>query len=146
MALTEDLARRGRIPQQEMTILAGDYHSGPLTTLIPFGIFGLIGLIWFMIAGLRLLYLNRKNGPQELKTVNTFLYAYFISKLLVFWFVFGNFYSDFAVFIGIIGFSISLNHGIRTSPSEAPVEPEPLPQVSSFAVPVRPVAVSRSRM
>jgi len=33
-----------------VAIIAGDFHSGPLSLLIPLGIFGAIGFIWFLIA------------------------------------------------------------------------------------------------
>src|SRR6266567_920436 len=30
--------------------LAGDYHNGPLSVIVSFGIFGVIGFVWFMVA------------------------------------------------------------------------------------------------
>ena len=31
--------------------LAGDYHSGPLSVIIPFGLWGVIGFLWLIGAG-----------------------------------------------------------------------------------------------
>jgi hypothetical protein len=44
--------------------------------------------------------------------LNRFLLAYFITKTIFFFCVFGNFYSDLAMFTGLVGVSISLNGGI----------------------------------
>jgi hypothetical protein len=30
---------------------AGDYHNGPLSILIPFGLFGMIAFLWLLGAG-----------------------------------------------------------------------------------------------
>jgi len=29
--------------------LAGDYHNGPLSVIIPFGVFGVIAFVWFLL-------------------------------------------------------------------------------------------------
>jgi hypothetical protein len=113
--LASGLSRHSLMSSQEATIRAGEYHSGPLTALIPFGIWGFTAWVWLLIAGLRALYLNFKYGAPELKTVNTFLFAYFLARTIVFFLVFGNLYSDVADFLGLLGMSISLNHGIRKS-------------------------------
>jgi hypothetical protein len=111
--LVSELTRRGMVSSQEISMLAGDYHNGPLSVIIPFGIWGLIAFIWFLIASIRALYANYCYGEERLKKVNTFLLAYFIARALIFMIVFGGFYSDLAIFAGIIGLSISLNSGIR---------------------------------
>lgn len=109
----EALAKQGHGKTAEVAMLAGDYHSGPLSVIIPFGIWGLIGWFWFCIAAGRALYLNYRYSDPELKTVNTLLFAYFLAKLLMFHFVFGGFYFDLAFFAGTVAFSVSLNQGIR---------------------------------
>ena len=92
--------------------LAGDYHSGPLSLIIPFGLWGCLAFIWFLVASLRVLWANYKYGDPDIRNINTFLISLFISKTLVFLIIFGGFYSDLVSFVGIIGFSISLNGGV----------------------------------
>jgi len=97
----------------EAWIVTGDFHNGPLTVLIPFGLWGGIGLAWLFIAGIRGLYFNYQYGDPPLRTINTFLFAYFAAKVIMYLLVFGNFYSDLAEFVGILGLSVALNDGIR---------------------------------
>jgi hypothetical protein len=106
--------------------MAGDYHNGPLSVIISFGIPGVILFLWFLIASLKALYRNYRNGPPELFLVNRFLYALFLARIIFFLAVFGSFYSELFVFTGIIGLSLALNGGVVTKPvtEEAP-EPEP---------------------
>jgi hypothetical protein len=106
------LNRQGRATSAEISKLTGDYHSGPLSVIIPFGIWGVVGWIWFCLAALRVVYMNYRYGDPELKTANTLLFAYFLSKVVMFHLVFGGFYFDLALFAGMVGFSLSLNHGI----------------------------------
>jgi len=112
-------------------ILSGDFHNGLLTILIPFGIWGGIGLGWLFVAGARALYLNFRYGDPGLVRLNTFLYAYFLAKVALYLFVFGNFYSDLAEFAGILGLSVALNNGVRkpvpsSRESEGLIEKGPL--------------------
>jgi hypothetical protein len=113
MELAGDLAARGQMSSQDLSILVGNYHSGPLTVLIPFGIWGAIGWLWFLIASIRALYLNYRLGDEFLRKINTFLLAYFLARTVVFFTVYGDFRSDVAFFAGIVGFSVALNGGIR---------------------------------
>lgn len=92
--------------------VSGDYHSGPLSLIIQFGVWGAIGFLWFLGACLRVLWLNYKYGDPDDRRINTFLFANFIAKTLMFFFIFGGFYSDLMIFAGIIGFSVSLNGGV----------------------------------
>src|SRR4030095_1398735 len=90
-------------------LLNGDYHSGPLSVIIPLGIFGTAGFIWFFVAASRFLYRNHRFGDARLQRVNTFLLAFFIMKVVFFFAVMGSFYSDLYSFTGLIGLSVSLN-------------------------------------
>jgi len=90
-------------------VVAGDYHNGPLSVLIPFGIFGLIGFIWLIVAGLRVLYYHHRFGDPALQRINTFLLSSFVAKTLIFVFIFGGFSSELCGFLGLIGLSVSLN-------------------------------------
>jgi hypothetical protein len=118
--VTSELARHGRISSWEVAMIAGDYHSGPLSVIIPFGVWGAIGFLWFLIASIRALHHNRLYGDESLKTINTFLLAYFVARTVLFFVVFGGFYADFGLFCGIIGLSLAINGGIR-KPATAPV-------------------------
>jgi hypothetical protein len=93
--------------------LAGDYHSGPLSVVLSFGIWGVIAFSWFLIASIRALYANYRYGDQSLQNINTFLLAAFLGKTLEFIIIFGALDSDMLFFAGIIGLSVSLNGGIR---------------------------------
>jgi hypothetical protein len=92
--------------------LAGDYHNGPLSLIIPFGIWGVITFLWFLAASIKVLWANYKYGAPELHKTNTFLLSYFIAKSIFFLFVFGGFYGDLGAFVGLVGFAISLNGGV----------------------------------
>jgi uncharacterized membrane protein YeaQ/YmgE (transglycosylase-associated protein family) len=102
-ALTED---------QWGAALAGDYHNGPLSVVIPFGIWGVIAWVWFLAAGLRVLYLNYRYGDPALKSINTFLLATVMVRMLMFWFLVGGFYQDVIYYMGVIGLNVSLNGGV----------------------------------
>lgn len=90
-------------------LLTGDYHNGGLSVLLPFGIFGALGFVWFLLAGLRYLYGNYRRGAPALRQVNTFLLAAFLAQTVFFFAVFGAFRTDFYIFTGLLGLSVSLN-------------------------------------
>lgn len=89
--------------------LAGDYHNGPLSLIIPFGIYGLLAFMWFVSAALVYLYRSYKHGLPELKTINAFLFASFLGKTLFFFAIFGAVSNELYVFTGILGLSVALN-------------------------------------
>jgi hypothetical protein len=89
--------------------IAGDYHNGPLSVLIPFGIFGLAAFLWFLGAAIHTMYRYCRLGDPALRSANAFLLAAFIAKCVVFFFVFGSLYSELFVFMGLIGMAVSLN-------------------------------------
>ena len=93
---------------------------------MPFGIWGVAAFLIFLVVALRVLYLNYKHGDPALKNLNTFLLAVFAARTLFFFFVFGAIQLDMAIFAGLIGFSVSVNGGVRRTPfpEDAPaVEP-----------------------
>jgi hypothetical protein len=106
-------------------IAANDFHSGPLSVIIPFGIVGSIAFLWFLGAAIRYLYANFRNGDPALKTVNTVLLAVFIGHVLCFFLIFGSLYSDLCLFTGLVGLSVSLN-GKREVQPEAEAEGDPV--------------------
>lgn len=113
---------------QAGSMIAGDYHSGPLSLIVPFGLFGVAGFIWFLVAGFRVLKKNYRFGDPALQRVNRFLLALFWVKVVEFVFVFGVFNGDLFKFVGIIGLSIALNGGVR----EPVVEPVGRPALNRF--------------
>lgn len=102
--------------------LASDYHNGPLSLIIPFGIWGVIAFLWFLAASIRVLWLNYKYGDPDSRRINTYLLSYFIAKAISFFFIFGGFYYDLMGFIGVVGFSISLNSGVAKKPVVVPAK------------------------
>jgi hypothetical protein len=96
----------------EGTELVGDYHNGPLSVILPFGLAGAIAFIWLMAAGIRVLYHNYRFGDPAIQHLNTFLFAYFVIKVIFFCAVFGSLHSDLAMFMGMLGLSISINGGV----------------------------------
>jgi hypothetical protein len=104
-------AQMGRA-SMESTELVGDYHNGPLSVILPFGMFGAIAFVWLLVAGLRVFYHNYRFGDPAYQNINTFLFAYFIAKVIFFLGVFGGLHGDLPVFLGLLGLSISLNGGV----------------------------------
>lgn len=120
-------------PGQGAYAISGDYHSGPLSTLIPFGIWGAIGILWLFAVSLFVAYRNYRYGDPELQTFNNFFLAVTIWAVFAFFFVFGAF--DIAVGDSAkgLGFSLALNWGVGR-PAPKPVSnprikplPSPLP-------------------
>jgi hypothetical protein len=113
MQTTETIVTARGVDTAEVAMLAGDYHSGPLTLVIPLGICGVIGFLWFLVASVRALYHNFRYGDPQLQRINTLLLSYFAAHIIFFFFVFGSFYNDLMMFTGLIGLSISVNGGVR---------------------------------
>ena len=103
---------RGGANGLEGTEMAGDYHNGALSVIIPFGIFGVIGFGWFVYAVTRVLYQNYKFGNPELQTINTFMFGYCVVKIAFFFIIFGALVGDLAMFVGLVGVSVSVNGGV----------------------------------
>jgi len=123
-----DSSFRSIDPAEQALALSGDYHNGPLSVLLPFGIWGAITFLWFLIAGVWALHHNRLYGDPALRGTNTFLYAMFLAKVIIFFFIFGAVANDIVVFTGLLGLSVSLNGGIcrqdtkpAASTADAPV-------------------------
>ena len=114
--------------------IAGDYHSGPLSVIIPFGIWGVIAYCWLIIGGGRVMYNNYRYGDPALRTVNTLFLAMFISQVLFFLFIFGGLSGDMLGYAGLLGLSVSLNGGMCRRPAVAPVK---APDPASIPVPHR---------
>jgi hypothetical protein len=96
--------------------LASDYHSGPLSVILPFGIWGTIAFLWFLAASIRVMYLNFRYGDPALNAANTFMFSFYVITVLDFFFIFGDLSSGMGTFTGILGLSVALNRGVRRAP------------------------------
>jgi hypothetical protein len=114
---------------EESLALSGDYHSGPLGTLMPFGIWGGIGILWLFAATWYVLYRNYKYGSPELRTINIYFLATCISSIIAFFFIFGSYKDCMASYGGMAGFSLAINGGLARRPARAVSQPriKPLP-------------------
>lgn len=108
----------GAIGAGQDAALSGDFHNGPLSLLIPFGIYGLVIFMWIIAAGSLHLYQTYQNGLPELKGINAFLFALFVARSIFFFSIFGAIPLEFYFFTGILGLSIALNR--KKSPQPLP--------------------------
>ena len=111
--------------EQSFSAISSDFHNGPLSVLMPFGIWGAIAWIWFLVACGRALYANCRYGPPDLKSLNNFLFASFIARCVMFFFVFGAFNEDMFRCAGLVGLSVSLNGGVCSSKKTIPNDAAP---------------------
>jgi hypothetical protein len=121
--LANEAVLRGQAESFETALVAGDYHSGVLSLVIQFGIWGLGGFLWFCFASLRLLHRYHVQSPPGLRLCNTFLLAYFVAQLVCFFITAGSFADHIYIFTGIVGLSVSLNGGTRTKTGSQEVLP-----------------------
>jgi hypothetical protein len=133
-------AVQGTFSEDQAEALSSDYHNGPLSVLIPFGIWGAIAVLWFFCAAIRVLYANYRYGDPDLRTVNTFLLAAFLARTIFFFTIFGGLNSDMILFCGWLGFSVSLNGGMCRPPQAHQIarQPEPPQDFRRFLHPPAP--------
>jgi hypothetical protein len=113
MYLTTEAIRNGILNDYEEPLLAGDYHSGPLSVLVPFGIIGSVVFLWVLVAGFRVLHWNYRYGDARLRLINSVLLSYYLASVVSFFVVFGALNSALYGFVGTVGLSVSLNGGVR---------------------------------
>lgn len=105
--------------------VSADYHSGPLSVILPFGIWGVIAFLWFTAASLHAMYCNFRYGDPALQTVNTFLFTSYIVAMFSFYIIVGSLATGMQQFTGLLGLSVAINRGICRAP--APVRQKVLP-------------------
>lgn len=116
--------------------LSNDFHSGPLSVVLIFGLWGVLAWLWFWLAGFWVVWRNYRYGDPAIRHLNLFLFAMFLAKCFSFLFIFGNLVEDVGGFGGVVGLSIALNHGV--------MRPKPLLQFTPvaaktpFAIPAGP--------
>ena len=115
--LSQEATLRHRVASHESAVQSGSYHSGPLTLYVPFGSPGVVAFLIFLGVVARSLYLNYQYGDEKLRTINRFLLAYFLGRVLFFFTAFGDFGNEFYMFTGTIGLSVALNHGVCRRPA-----------------------------
>ncbi len=106
----------------EATELVGDYHNGPLSVILPFGLAGAIAFTWLLFASIRVFYHNYQFGDPAFHTINTFLFTFFVAKVIFFCIIFGSLHGDLPMLLGMLGLSISVNGGVAKR-EVAPQEP-----------------------
>jgi len=100
-------------------VITGDFHNGPLSVVLTFGIWGVIAFLWLHLAGLRALIKNYRHGEPELQTVNTFILTVYLVQVVMFWLVFGSMYSETIIFASLLGLSVAINNGVAQPKVEA---------------------------
>ena len=116
MYLTTEAIRMGLLNSYEQALLGGDYHNGPLSVIIPFGIPGVAAFLLVLSVGGWVLYSNFRYGDPRLQRINTVLLSYYMAFGVLFFLIFGAFNSQLYIFLGLIGFGVSLNGGVRRAP------------------------------
>lgn len=111
MYMLTDASTQSFTQSYEWAAFTGDYHNGPLSLVIPFGLYGVAAFLWFLAVGLRVLYNNYRYGAPWLRSVNAYLLAFFIARALFFMIIFGAFSADLFYFTGALGLSVALNGG-----------------------------------
>jgi hypothetical protein len=116
-------AGAGEVDQQGLA-LAGDYHNGMLSLVIPLGVYGVVIFLWFGFAGFRVVYLNFKYGRPELRTLNFFMFFMFALEFVSYLSCVGGlgFSTDVNWFVGYLGMSIALNGGVCNKNSQRILE------------------------
>ncbi len=106
--------QNGADASQQGLALAGDYHNGPLSVILPFGIWGAFVFSWFLAGSLWVMYRNYRYGDPELKTLNTFLFATYVITSIEFFG--GTLATNMNSFTGILGLSVCINRGVCRAP------------------------------
>ena len=124
-------------PAQQALALSSDYHNGPLSVVLPFGIWGVIGFVWFIAAAFWLMYRNYRYCGPEMKGVNSFLFAILITSTISFYG--GSLATNMIGFTGLLGMSVAINRGVCRRPVRTR-------QTVPFAKPVPPGRLQPQRL
>jgi hypothetical protein len=121
--------------------LSSDFHSGPLSVVLSFGIWGVLIWLWYWAAGFYVIWRNYHYGDPAFQHINLFLFASFLCMCFSFIFIYGGVVEDVGHFGGVIGLSLVINHGIRHPKSFSQPAPAKLPAPTGgrLGFPERPV-------
>jgi hypothetical protein len=126
--------------------LAEDFHNGPISVLIPFGIWGAIAFLWFIAAGIWVAYRNYRHGDPTLKNINSLLLAAFVTRVIMFFIVGGDLSTDMMTLCGLLGLNVSFNGGVARRVHAGRPAPQPKPARSFARIPSAPLpAYQRQR-
>jgi hypothetical protein len=115
-----NIAKFGMTSSHEIAVQTGNYHNGPLSVIIPFGIWGLLAFMWIIAAGIVFLYRTHRDSSTELKNINALLLSVFLARAIFFFAIFGAIELELYFFTGILGLSIALNVARKPAPAPAP--------------------------
>ncbi|MGA3142916.1 MAG: O-antigen ligase family protein [Verrucomicrobiota bacterium] len=133
--LGRDVAFRPIDASQQGLALAHDYHNGPISVVLPFGIWGVIALLWFVSAGFPVMYRNFRYGDPALRTINTFMWVHYLYLCFSFLIIGESLVTDMMMFTGDLGLSIALNGGVCRPPPQPAREKQALDLVKPFPRP-----------
>ena len=102
----------GGFAENQLYAVSGGYHNGPLSVIMTFGIWGAIAFVWFLAAGIWVLYRNWRYGDPALQRVNLFLLVAFVARTILFLVVYGALDDDMLNFGGFLGLGVALNGGV----------------------------------
>jgi O-Antigen ligase len=103
-------------PAEQALALSSDYHNGPLSVILPFGIWGVIAVVWFLAGSVWVMYRNYRYSPPELQTLNAFLFAMYLWSVITFYG--GSLATNMNLFTGVLGLSVAINRGVRRKLAE----------------------------
>ena len=144
--LGADVATHTTFAQNQGLALAEDFHNGPISIIIPFGIWGCIAFVWFIAAGTWAVYRNYRYGDPSLQVLNTFLLASFLEQTLFFLLIYGDFSKGMLIFSGILGLSVAFNGGVRRRVRAVQPSPETQRGRQYIPMPRQPVPAFQRRL
>jgi hypothetical protein len=105
-------------PGQQALALSSDYHNGPLSVILPFGIWGAIAFVWFVAGSVWVMYRNYCYCSPELYSLNAFLFAMYVWVVISFYG--GSLATNTSAFTGLLGLSVAINRGVCRRTVEQP--------------------------
>jgi hypothetical protein len=116
LAMGTDTAFKSADAADQGLAISSDFHSGPLSVVIPFGIWGCLAFLWFTYVSVRVVYRNYRYGPPEMRTINAFIFNFYVVSMVSFYFIAGGLADGMIGFCGLLGLSICINNGVCRAP------------------------------
>jgi hypothetical protein len=134
-----DVAFHAADASQQGLALASDFHNGPISVILPFGIWGAIVFLWLVIAGMWAMYCNYRHGDESLRTINTFLWVSCLLFIVRFFFLFGTLSTDMMYYAAMVGLSVAVNGGVRRTAPQPVQARQPMDYPAKILPHPRPV-------